>query len=104
MSHFSTPSACRLSQSATFKKVFEPIIFKITDSLYSNLPEDTIGEKIKKLRLKYNITQLQFARSIHRGFGTVTKWEQEITTPSNNTLSDIVTIYNLDENYFDLYK
>ncbi|SDO89018.1 hypothetical protein SAMN04488529_101737 [Clostridium gasigenes] len=104
MLHSCPPSTCRLSQSATIKEVFQCVNFKIIDSLYSNLPETTIGQKIRKLRLIYELTQLEFAKSIHRGFGTITKWEQELTFPNKDSISYIISIYNLDENYFNFKK
>lgn len=40
-----------------------------------------------------NLTQLQFDRSIHRNFSTVTKWEQELTTPSREAIDNIIRVY-----------
>lgn len=44
--------------------------------LYGDIKADTIGEKIKKVRLLSGLTQRESAKSIHRGYGTVVKWEQ----------------------------
>lgn len=49
-----------------------------------------------------NLTQLQFAKSIHRGFGTITKWEQELTIPSEEAIYDIIMIYGIKDDYFDI--
>ena len=102
--HFRLPSTCKVFESAIMKEVFKPVIFNISNSLYFDLPENTVGQKIIKLRLTKNLTQLEFAKSLHKGFGTITKWEQELTSPYEKNLSDIISIYNLDKNYFNLDK
>ena len=49
-----------------------------------------------------NLTQLQFAKSIHRGFSTATKWEHDFTPPSQKALDYIIRVYELEDDYFDL--
>ena len=66
---------CKVVASDTFKEVFSPLTFNINEELASIIPYKTIGGKIKKLRVSLGLTQLQFAKSINRGFSTVTKWE-----------------------------
>ena len=82
--------------------IFQNHSFNIISSLSNILPESTIGEKIKKLRSSLGLTQLQFAKQIKRGFGTVTKWEQELTTPNEATLNYIISTYKLSEDYFKI--
>ena len=93
---------CGVYSSTTFYEIFSQHSFIIHETLAGILVPKTIGEKIRKLRYSLDITQLQFATSIHRGFGTVTKWEQELTTPSQEALDDIINIYNLEDDYFDI--
>lgn len=88
-------------ESAIFRDIFTNYTYNIDYSLYNDLPENTINEKIKKLRLVKGLTQLQFAKSINRGFGTVTKWEQNLTFPDLKALNDIINIYNLPKDFFE---
>lgn len=89
-------------KSATFYRIFSQHSFIIHKTLADIVVPNTIGGKIRKLRHSLNITQLQFAKSIHRGFGTVTKWEQEITPPKEEAINDIIRVYELEEDYFNL--
>lgn len=89
-------------RSATFLKTFAPLKFKSPESITNSMTATTIGKKIMLLRYSLDLTQLQFARSIGRVFGSVTKWEQELTTPSKPTLDDIINIYDLEDDYFDM--
>lgn len=93
---------CSVFERTSYNIGFENHTFKISCALSRQLPENTIGQKIKKLRIRLGITQLQFAKSIKRGFGTVTKWEQELTTPNESTLNYIIDIYKLSTNYFNI--
>ena len=88
-------------ENTIFCEIFESKKYNLFQLLSDNIPDNTIANKLKKLRVSNNVTQLQFARSIKRGFGTVTKWEQGINTPSKSTLNEIIDVYNLPENYFD---
>lgn len=92
---------CGVYSNATFLKIFAPVECVVHESIADSEIATTIGEKIVLLRYSMNLTQLQFARSIHRGFSTVTKWEQELTTPSQEALDDIIRVYELAEDYFD---
>ena len=88
-------------ESAIFRDVFTKYTCNIYYSLYNDLPENTINEKITKLRLVKGLTQLQFAKSINRGFGTVTKWDQNSTSPDPKALKDIINTYNLPKDFFE---
>ena len=92
---------CTVINSDTFKEVFSPLTFNINEAMASSIPNVTIGDKIKKLRISLGLTQLQFAKSINRGFSTVTKWEQNLTIPKSSVLKDMILIYNLDNGFFN---
>ncbi|WP_301215740.1 DNA-binding transcriptional regulator, partial [uncultured Clostridium sp.] len=92
----------KVYNSDTFKEVFYLLIININEVLASNLSDKTIGNKIRKLRVNLGLTQLQFAKFINRGFVTVTKWEQNMTTSKPYALSKIISIYNLPNSYFDI--
>lgn len=93
---------CSVNKTAIFSEIFNQYSYNLYKSLADLIVANTIGEKIQKLRYSLNLSQLQFAKSIHRGFGTVTKWEQGITVPSEEAIRDIIKIYNLDDEYFNL--
>ena len=94
---------CTVYTSDTFRKVFTPITFNINEVIASSIPVKTIGDKIRRLRISLGLTQLQFAKSIHRGFGTITKWEQNLTIPKPYILSEIISLYNLPNSYFNIW-
>ena len=94
-------SMCGVYSSTTFYEIFSQHGYLMNETLANIIAPDTIGGKIRKLRQSLNITQLQFAKSIRRRFGTVTKWEQELTIPSDKAIDDIIRIYGLEDNYFD---
>lgn len=89
---------CSVYESATFKDIFTQHSYLVNETLSNIIVPNTIGEKIKKLRHDLNIIQLQFAKSIHRGFSTITKWEQELTAPSKEAINDIISSYSLEKN------
>lgn len=91
---------CKVIVSDTFKEIFSPITFNINEALAYNIPDKTIGDKIKKLRVSLGLTQLQFAKSINMGFGTIAKWEQNLTHPSAKILNELTLIFKLNKNYF----
>ena len=93
---------CTVITGDTFKRVFSPLIFNINEAIVSTIPDKTIGDKIKKLRISLGLTQLQFSKSIHRGFGTVSKWEQNLTIPKPDVIKNIIILYNLSDDYFNL--
>ena len=49
----------------------------------------TLGEKIKKLRRDFNITQEEFAEKVGVSRQTVTKWEGDIGLPDADNLKNI---------------
>ena len=74
----------------------------ITSSLSNQLSENTIGEKIKKIRSSLGLTQLQFGRTLDKALTTVSNWENGNKNPPKHILTRIVSIYKLDNNYFEI--
>lgn len=50
----------------------------------------TIGEKIKRLRIKYNLTQEELAARTELSKGFISQLERDLTSPSIATLMDIL--------------
>lgn len=64
------------------------------------LPENTIGQKLKKLRLRLGLTQSQFGKSINKALTTIANLENGYRMPTNDILESIIRLYKLDKNYF----
>lgn len=63
--------------------------------------EIKIGEVIKKLRMKQNITQERLAEYLNVSYQTVSKWENGISLPSVSLIPSIANVFNvsIDELY-----
>lgn len=55
-----------------------------------------LSEKIKKLRIKNKLTQEELASKLHVSRQTISKWEQEVTVPSLDTLKELASIFNVE--------
>lgn len=91
-----------VNKNAIFSEIFNKHSCFIHKTLAYRIVADTIGEKIRNLRYKLNLTQLELAKFIHRGFGTVSKWEEEIRIPSYDDIEEIIRVYGVDKDYFKL--
>lgn len=60
----------------------------------------TLGEKLKHLRIKNNLTQKDLADSLHVTFQTVSKWENDTNEPDMATLKELAKILNCPISYF----
>ncbi|GAA0076227.1 hypothetical protein UT300005_06050 [Clostridium sp. CTA-5] len=87
-------------KNAIFKELFKKYTYNLNSSLYPILQAQTIGDKIKLLRLNNGLTQLQFGKSINKALTTIANFENGHRIPSDSILNDIINIYNLNKNYF----
>lgn len=53
-----------------------------------------IGQNIKLLRIKNNLTQKDLAEKLHISFQAVSKWEKDESEPSFDTLREMAKIFN----------
>lgn len=67
---------------------------------YSNLPENTLAEKIYKLRKIKGLSQKQFAKVTGVGYSCIPKYESGNFKASKENLEKICIAFNLLENYF----
>ncbi|MDU1422616.1 helix-turn-helix domain-containing protein [Clostridium sporogenes] len=89
---------CKVNKTATFKKIFKTI--ESNESVaYSSLPEDTIAEKIYKLRMIKGCTQREFAKICSIGYSSLCKYELGFN-PSIKNLNKISSKFNIDIGYF----
>jgi len=60
---------------------------------------DSIGKRIKDIRIANHITQEEFARSINKNVAAVTSWESEKYLPGSDTLIEISKKYQINLNW-----
>jgi transcriptional regulator with XRE-family HTH domain len=71
--------------------------------MYKDLEEDTIGEKIIKLRKVHNLNQKEFAKIIGHHFDTVLHWETHDVMPKPESIKNICDKFDLPLKYFHEY-
>ncbi|MDI6553302.1 helix-turn-helix domain-containing protein [Leuconostoc falkenbergense] len=59
-----------------------------------------LGKKIKFLRTSKNLTQKELAKSLFVSYQLVSKWERNVSSPTAETLLDIVDVYHLPLDFF----
>lgn len=60
--------------------------------------QETIGKKIKELRIKNNLTQQELASKLNVTYQAVSKWENGKNLPDLVILTEICKIFNIDLN------
>ncbi|MFL0250535.1 hypothetical protein ACJDT4_08890 [Clostridium neuense] len=66
-----------MNQIAIFEKAFYKENFCLHKELYKELPENTIGDKIIKLRLSHDIDRETLSNTLHFHVDTIEGWEIE---------------------------
>lgn len=103
MLHFRTPCMCGMYKNATlFNIALEPLYISIKeykDSVLCALPNYTIGQRIRKLRLSLGLTQEEFATIIGNKNSTVANWENGPKVPLPKTQDKIIETFNLPKDY-----
>lgn len=69
-------------------------------SIIDSLPNKTIGDKIKRLRISTGLNYNDFARKANVGTMTIYRWETGIRIPSTKYLNQLIKNFNLNKNYF----
>ncbi|WP_283697041.1 helix-turn-helix domain-containing protein [Clostridium perfringens] len=70
-------------------------------SIIDNLPNKTIGDKIKRLRLLSGLNYNDFARKAKVGTMTIYRWENGQRIPDEKYLKQLTKTFNLVKNYFN---
>ncbi len=70
-------------------------------SLIDNLPNETLGDKIKILRLLSRLNYNDFARKAKVGTMTIYRWENNKRIPNKKYLKQLIKNFNLNKNYFN---
>ena len=76
---------------------------KLIAEKINSSPENTIGERIKKCRLKLRLSRDVFAKSIKSELKTVALWEQDKIIPTTPSIKKISDTYNIPLDYFHDY-
>ena len=88
---------CNENKTATLKKVFEPIESS-QSNIYSSLPENSIKDKIYRLRMINGLTQKQFALKTGIGYSSLCKYEAGYPISYTNILK-ICNTFKLSIDY-----
>ena len=59
----------------------------------------TLGERIKELRKKNQLTQVELAQKLNVTKGTVSTWETNSRTPSFDTLEQLCDMFRVGMDY-----
>lgn len=92
-----------MNSVATFKEIFTPININLYNEQYKNLPENTIAEKLIKLRKINNLTRKDFAKLTNFHITTVQQWEVLNIIPKPSSIKVICDFYNISLKYFGDY-
>lgn len=63
------------------------------------MPEETIGDRIRKIRIAVGLSQAQFARAIYVSRSTVYKWERDKAVPYAHDIRHISDRFNVSCDY-----
>lgn len=98
--HNGSSSMCKVYKTATFKNIFNDIVNKAD---YSNLPENSIKEKIYKLRKINNLTLKEFSKLTNVPYSCICKYSLGYNASSKNLLK-IINTFDLPKTYFNIKK
>ena len=88
------------NKKTTYKEIFKT--FENTQSnIYYNLPEDSLKDKIYKLRVTNGLTQKEFAIKTGVGYSSICKYESGYNISIQNK-EKICKSFNIPLEYFDL--
>jgi predicted transcriptional regulator len=95
--------SCKVNNTATYKKVFESVE-NSSFLLYSDMPKNTISERIHKFRLMQGYSRAEFAKVCSIGYSSVCKYEVGLVVSSRRNLVKIKEVFNLCIDYFHIKK
>jgi len=92
-----------LNSNAIFCEIFTPLTLNLSKELYKALPEDTIGEKIRKQRLLHGLEKEEFCEMISTEEKSLEFWESNKIIPAPKSIKKICDLLNLTLDYFSEY-
>lgn len=91
-------------KSATFRNVFETFSINYREFLnkdFLDFPENTIANKIRKIRYFTGLSQVNFGKKINRCEYTIFAWETGIFEPTLISRKILIKTFNLPKDYFN---
>ena len=82
--------------NTTFRKILENKEIRLLHSVYGNLPEDNIAEKIYKLRKMHGLNLREFADRVSRHPTSIIGWEEGKKIPMEASIEKICSVFELD--------
>ncbi|NFI56366.1 helix-turn-helix transcriptional regulator [Clostridium botulinum] len=89
--------------NAIIKDVFVDMKPNMVKELNKSLPENTIGEKIRKVRKMNDLECSEFCKIIKCMKKTLWLWEFDRILPHPNSIKKICDNFNIELEYFDYY-
>ncbi|WP_035768887.1 helix-turn-helix domain-containing protein, partial [Clostridium beijerinckii] len=83
--------------------ILEEVKFNLYKKIYDYLPQNTLSEKIIKVRKSNNLDRDEFAKAIGHHWSSVQAWELNGIYPKPNSIKNISDKFNVDLKYFDDY-
>lgn len=77
--------------------------FCLHKELYKELPENTIGEKIIKLRLSHDMDRETLAKTLHFHVDTIEGWEIHNVMPQPLNIKKLCNFFKVEPEYFHEY-
>lgn len=103
MSQVSLISTCTSHQLATLRELLPRVNLHIYQELYKDLPEETIAEKVIKLRCMHNLEREELARILNFHVDTLESWELCNVIPKPESIKKLCEYFNVYINYFHEY-
>ncbi len=91
----------KVYKTATFNKVFSDLENSVSDQ-YLNLTEDTVPQKLYKLRMLNGLNKYKFSQFVGIGYTSIMRYEKYMLPISEVNKTKICNAFNLPSNYFDI--
>lgn len=88
------------NENATYNKIFKTLE-NSQSNIYYDLPEDSLKDKIYKLRVSNGLTQREFSIKTGVGYSSICKYESGQNISAHNK-EKICKTFNIPLDYFDL--
>ncbi|MDR3593578.1 helix-turn-helix transcriptional regulator [Clostridium sp.] len=91
-----------MDKRTSYNSLFTNHKFKLLSTLYNIEKGDTLGGKIRNLRMSVGLTQKQFGQHLGKALNTIANYENGYRKPPQDILNLIIELYDLDKNYFNI--
>jgi len=91
-----------INRNATLRNILKSEVIGIYDSCYSDLPDNTIAEKIYKLRKSKGLGLASFSEITGINISSIQKWEKGVLPPSTRSINKLCIAFDLEADYFNV--